>query len=219
LKRVAKPPIRVLLVEDESLYRDLLKHTLLQYPQFQVVGDFGKAEEALAVAVSLAPQVAILDIDLGEGANGVQLGLALRQQMPHLGVVLLSNHADPQFLSAVPRQAIAGWSHLQKKSVRNVETVARAVEGAASGLVVLDEEIITRRANRSGARLGALSARHREVLALIAQGYSNSAIAAKLVITEKTVQNYVNRVYRQLDIVADDPVTHPRVRAALLYLE
>ena len=86
-------------------------------------------------------------------------------------------------------------------------------------MVVLDEEIITRRANRSGARLGALSARHREVLALIAQGYSNSAIAAKLVITEKTVQNYVNRGYRQLDIVADDPVTHPRVRAALLYLE
>ena len=211
--------IRVLIVEDEPLYRDMLKVALAQYPRFNVVGDFGRTDDALTSADLLQPDVAVLDIELPGGMNGIQLGLAMRQRLPKVGIVLLSNHADPQFLAAVPRESIAGWSYLQKKSVRNVETLVRALEGAALGLVVLDEEIVDRRRNRSDGPLGRLSARQREVLGLIAEGYTNAAIAGKLVLSEKSVENYINQIYQQLNVSGQGATTHPRVTAALLYLQ
>lgn len=211
--------LRVLIVEDEPLYRDMLKVALVQYPRFNVVGDFGRTDDALTSADLLQPDVAVLDIELPGGMNGIQLGLALRQRLPKVGIVLLSNHADPQFLSVVPRESIAGWSYLQKKSVRNVETLVRALEGAALGLVVLDEEIVDRRRNRPDGPLGRLSARQREVLGLIAEGYTNAAIAGKLVLSEKSVENYINQIYQQLNVSGQGSTTHPRVTAALLYLQ
>jgi DNA-binding NarL/FixJ family response regulator len=208
-----------MLVEDEPLYRHMLSVALAQYPQFEVVGDFGGTDEALGAASKLDPQVAVLDIELPGTTNGVQLGLALRQLMPSLGVLLLSNHSDPAFLSAVPRGSIAGWSFLQKKSVRNLDALVRAIEGAAMGLVVLDEELVSGRGAARSEVIARLSARQREVLALIAQGYTNAAIADQLVLSEKSVENYTNQIYQQLKIGGADTSMHPRVTAALLYVD
>src|SRR5207244_2970729 len=153
---------------------------------------YSRPEDALANVDLLQPEVAVLDIELPGDMNGIQLGLSLRKRRSELGIVILSNHADPQYLAAVPRESIAGWSYLQKKSVRNIETLVRALEGAAMGLVVLDEEIVERSRGRGGGPLDRLSARQREVLGLIAEGYTNAAIAKKLVLSEKSVENYIN---------------------------
>ena len=82
--------VKVLLAEDEDLFRDLLRVALSRQEQFEVVGSFAEGEAALAAAPHLDPDVAILDIELGTEMNGVQLGLLLRREIPDLGIILLS---------------------------------------------------------------------------------------------------------------------------------
>src|SRR5690348_1959883 len=107
----ASPSVKVVLVEDEPLYRDLLRIALTQKPDIEVLGAFSDGDSALAGIPALQPQVAILDIDLRSSMNGVQLGILLRRQMPDLGVVLLSNHGDPEFVASLPGEVLAGWSY------------------------------------------------------------------------------------------------------------
>jgi DNA-binding NarL/FixJ family response regulator len=210
--------LRVILVEDEGLFRDLLRIALSQHPRLEVVGSFPDAEAALQKAVDLRPDVAILDIELRGSMNGVQLGLLLRRQLKELGVVLLSNHRDLRFVGAVPPETVAGWSYLLKRSVSDVGTLSRAVEGASMGLVVLDPQVVSSMRPTAGGRLSRLTPRQREILALIAQGHTNAAIAERLVLAEKSVENQINLLYQQLEIDRRDPSIQPRVSAVLAYL-
>lgn len=89
--------LRVIVMEDEPLYLDLLVKSLAWYPQLDIVGTFTDAESYLASAPSLQPQVSLLDIELPGDMNGLEVGLQLREALPDLGVVLLSNHCDPAF--------------------------------------------------------------------------------------------------------------------------
>jgi CheY-like chemotaxis protein len=109
LVTTATDKINLVIVEDESLYRDLLRVALSQHPNFHVVGAYGDGVAALEAMRHLDTDVAILDIDLRSALNGVQLGLLLRQRWPTLGIVLLSNHGDPQFLSSLPSEVLTGW--------------------------------------------------------------------------------------------------------------
>jgi DNA-binding NarL/FixJ family response regulator len=211
--------VRIILVEDEGLYRDLVRIALAQHPKLQVVGAYGDAESALAEATALAPRVAILDIELPGGLNGVQLGLRLRRQLPDIGIVLLSNHRDPDFLSSLPAETIAGWSYLLKKSVGDINSLWRAIEGAAAGLVMLDPALVTDMEPRTNTAVGRLAPRQREILGLIAQGLSNAAIAERLTLSEKSVENQINLVYQNLGIQRAAGGIHPRVSAVLRYMQ
>jgi DNA-binding NarL/FixJ family response regulator len=207
-----------MLVEDEDLYRDLLRVVLSQHPRLNVVGAFPDGESALSAAPRLRPNVAVLDIELRGALNGVQLGLQLRERLPEIGIVLLSNHRDVQFLASLPSRVVSGWSYLLKRSVSDVESLARAVEGAANRLVVLDPALVSDMHPRAEGRLARLTQRQREILALIAQGYTNAAIAEKLVLTEKSVENQINVLYQQIEIDRSNPAIQPRVTAVLTYL-
>ncbi|MGI6610256.1 MAG: LuxR C-terminal-related transcriptional regulator [Limnochordia bacterium] len=209
---------RVLIVEDEGLFRELLQVGLSQEKQLEVVGAFGDAETALQKAPGLCPDAALLDIELGGSMNGVRLGLELREHLPALGIVLLSNHQDPAYLAAVPATASAGWAYLRKKSVGDLPTLTRAITGVAAGLLVLDPGIVEKAATRKGSVLESLTPRQHEVLALIAQGFTNEAIADKLFLASKSVENHISQIYRQLNIDTSDPHTQPRVTAVLKYL-
>src|ERR687886_1149949 len=110
-------PLRVVLVEDEDLFRDLLRASLEAEGDLEVVGSFGDAASTLAVAPSLQPDVVLLDIQLGGDQDGIHLGLELRRRLPDLGIVILSQHADPRFLAPLSRAAVGGWSYLLKSSV------------------------------------------------------------------------------------------------------
>ncbi|MBI3969218.1 MAG: response regulator transcription factor [Chloroflexi bacterium] len=211
--------IRIVIVEDEGLFRDLLRIALSRHPSLEVVGTFPDGESALEAAPALRPRAALLDIELGSSLNGIQVGLRLRQLLPDLGIVLLSNHGDINFLTALSEEAIGGWSYLLKKSVSDVETLTRAVEGATGRLVVLDPQLVALRRPRAGGLLDRLSPRQREILNLLAEGFTNTAIAKRLVLAEKSVENQINLLYHQLAINRQDSSLHPRVKAVLLYLQ
>jgi len=210
-------PLRVAIVEDDALFRDLLRIALASNPRFEVVEADAGAEAALATLPALHPDVAVLDIDRGAGPSGIQLGMLLREQLPAIGIVLLSNHWVPRFFSELPPDSMAGWCYLLKKSVSDVAALTRALEGAAAGLVVLDPHLVSGRRSREGP-LGRLTEREREILDLIAQGYTNAAIAERLVLSARTVENRLNQLYRELGLVSGQREFNPRVRAALLYL-
>lgn len=211
--------IPIAIVEDEGLFRDLLRRALDQEPSLHVVGEFESAIDALERIPQLQPAVVILDIELGGGMNGVQLGLALRKSLPNLGIVLLSNHANPQFLAAVPRAEAGGWSYLLKKSVRDLNALKRVILGSSLGYVVLDQQIVDNLQHREASVLARLTPRQYEILSLIAQGYTNAAIAGQLGLSEKSVQNHINSLYQQLDLDREDPSVQPRVTAVLTYLQ
>jgi DNA-binding NarL/FixJ family response regulator len=210
--------IRIAVVEDESLFRDLLRLSLAQHPSIEVVGAFANPEDALHRIPDLGVDVVVLDIDLGASMNGVELGIRLRRAMPTLGLMLLSNHADPQLLSSLPRDVMGGWSYLLKRSVTNVDTLSRAIEGAAMGLLLLDPELTRRTRPRRSGPVSDLSPRQLEVLGLIAEGHSNAAIAARLTLSERSVENHVSRIYTILGVDATDRTAHARVMAVLQYL-
>lgn len=217
-EQVSRPPIRLVIVEDEALYRELLATALASHPRFEVVQAFQDAGGALAEIPDLAPDVALLDIELGGPIHGVRLGTLLRRALPRLGIVLLSNHADPDFLAAVPRQEVTGWAYLLKRSVTDLAALERAIEGAAAGLVVLDPKLAAAPMSGEGG-LGRLTPRQFEILRLIAQGHTNAGIARRLGLSAKSVENQINVIYQELDIDTADREMHPRVRAVLLYLE
>ena len=210
--------LSVVVVEDEPLFLDLLRTALSHHPALVVGGVFRRSDDALHHIPQLQPQVALLDIDLGAGLSGIQLGLLLREQLPTLGIVLLSNHWVPHFLATLRPDSMAGWCYLLKRSVADVDTLVRAIQGAAAGLMVLDPYIVARRRPRPGGALARLTPRHRDVLSLLAQGFTNAAIAQRLGLAPSTVENQLNLIYQALELGQEPLHFNPRVRAALLYL-
>jgi len=209
---------RVVVVEDEDLYREMLVSILGLQPQFKVVGSFGSGANALAQIPELRPDVAVMDIVLGGGMNGIQVGLKLRKALPSLGITLLSNHLKPSILTAIPENNMTGWAYLHKATVKSIAVLERAISGTADGMVVLDPGIMAS-AQRNQRAPVELTPRQVDVLHLMAQGYSNEGIAERLGLTEKTVSNYINGIYQRLTIEWDDPQVQPRVKAVLYYLK
>jgi DNA-binding NarL/FixJ family response regulator len=212
--------IRVAVVEDEPLYRGLLEHYLGRHDRFEVVGVYADGASALEGVPNVSADVVTLDIELAGGLDGIQVGLGLRKRLAKLGIVILSNHADPRFLGALPREVTSGWSYLLKKSVSNTETLDRAVEGAASGTVTLDPAIVAGMRPNPGSPLSRLTRRQREIMELVAAGLTNAAIAEKLVIAEKSVENQLTNIYGELGIDRGEGASvHTRVSAVLTYLK
>jgi DNA-binding NarL/FixJ family response regulator len=212
--------VRVAIVEDEPLYRGLLEQHLAQHPHFEVVGTFADGAAAVDGIAAAAADVVTLDIELPGAVDGIQTALTLRARDARLGIVILSNHADPRFLGALPREVTSGWSYLLKKSVSNVETLERAIAGAANGTVTLDPSIVAGMRPKPGRPTGHLTPRQLEILGLVAEGLSNAAIGDRLVLAEKSVENQLTAIYGELGI--DRRATaevHPRVRAVLAYLQ
>lgn len=212
-------PIRVALVEDDNLFRELMRMALDALPGISVIADFRDAPSAEREIPLLAPDVVILDIDLGVGSkNGVQLGLSLRRALPDLGILLFSNHREPEFLLSVPTEQAGGWSYLLKTSVQDVETIGRAIHGSAAGVVTLDPQL-AQQVRSSLVNDVPLSARQLTLFELMAQGYNNKAIAQRMGLSLKTVENMVGLLYRDLGLNFGSSERHARVEATLLYLK
>jgi DNA-binding NarL/FixJ family response regulator len=209
--------MRLVIVEDEGLYRELLATALSSDPDLDVVGTFGSGATALEAVNGLAPDVALLDIELGGEPNGVQLGLLMRQRLPHLGIVLLSNFGSPRFLAALKPEEVAGWSYLLKRSVRDVSLLKHAIKAAAMGLVVLDPALVADRQPNAAGLVSRLTTRQREILELLALGWPNTRIADQLGLSLKTIDNQIALIYEHTGIEPRGDV-HPRVNAVLMYL-
>ncbi|MBI4340250.1 MAG: response regulator transcription factor [Chloroflexi bacterium] len=203
-------PIRVLIADDHPVYRDGLRTLLTSLPDTEVAGEASTGEEAVALAASSMPDVALMDINM-PGMNGIEATRRINQSHPLVAVVMLTMFEDDDSVFAALRAGARGYL---LKGADQAE-ISRAVRAAASGEAIFGPAIATRLMNYFAARPAAppsafpdLTQREREVLALIAQGLSNTDIARRFYLSPKTVRNHVSNILGKLQ-VAD------RVQAAL----
>lgn len=209
--------ISLVVVDDESLFRDLVVSSLNHRGGLEVVGSFANAQDALAGVPPLAPRLALLDLDLGEGDNGIQLGLQLQQLLPELKVVLLSSVATESYLSFLSHAETAHWSCLHKKNLGDLDALVCGLKCAALGLQV-SEPSLMRHPRRQGTQEPAgLNARDSDMLRMMAEGASNQALALHFCLSEKTIEGLLAQLYRKLNVNTKDPMLHPRMRASWLH--
>lgn len=210
--------VNVLIVEDESLYRDMLQLALERDPEIRIIKAYAEPYEVLADQAVAKADVAILDIGLASDINGFELALRLRRRYAELGIVLLSNFKEEAFIATLKRRQMTGWAYLLKKSVADVATLSRAIKGTAEKMVVLDPALVGQLKPRKQFIAGQLTPRQREILGLVAQGYTNQAIAERLDIAVKSVENHMSEILSRLQVNTTDPHIHPRVAAVLRYI-
>jgi len=192
--------IQVLLADDCTVIRIGLRALFEAQPDIEVVADTADGTEALQRAVELRPTVAILGFSL-HGLNGTEVTARLRNEAPEVKVLILSAYEDHSFISQVLRAGAQGY--VLKRS--SPEELVRAVRAVAVGETYLEPTVAAQLAGTSKGSDGAdthmaLSDRERSVLHLLAVGYTNKEIAARMKISVKTVETYKNRGMEKLDL-------------------
>ena len=195
-------PITILIVDDHAVVRHGARAFLDAQPDFTVVGDVGSGGEAVLLAADLAPDVVLMDLVM-PGLDGVQATRLVKQKSPCSQVIVLTSyHEDEQIFPAIRAGAL---SYLLKDI--SLPDLAEAIRKAARGEVVLHPHIAARvlqelegAAPQDMASFAHLSEREREVLHLIAEGLSNAEIAARLVLSEKTVKSHVRNILGKLQL-------------------
>ena len=209
--------VKVLIVEDEGLFRDMLKISLSSLPNIEVVDAVSDGEAAVQAANQLLPDVVLMDIELGSEPNGIDAGRAIKKEHPDIGIIILSAHKEQAYVKLIVSDEFSGWSYVLKQSVNDAGSLVRAIEGAAAGLVVMDPGVVNSMKPRKGSITAGLTPRQQEVLSMMAKGYNNTAIAGKLVLGTKSVENYINAIYQELSLNHSGSL-HPRVQAVLSYI-
>ena len=216
----ARPPDRVLLAEDDVLLREGLA-TLLARSGFTVVGQVGTAPELLASVERLGPTVVVTDVRMptDQGVDGLDAARTIRATHPGIAILVLSAHVEAEHAMELLASG-TGIGYLLKSRVTRVDEFIDAVRHVADGGTAIDPELVRELlgARRRDDPLAALSAREREVLALMAEGRSNTAIARALYITEGTVEKHIQNILGKLGL-AETPDDHRRVLAVLRFLE
>ena len=134
--------VNVLIVEDEGLFRDMLKISLDSLTDMDVVGAVSDGDSAIESADRLNPDVVLMDIELGSEPNGIAAGKAIKDSHEEMGMIILSAHKEREYLNLIAADEFSGWSYLLKQSVSDAGSLVRAIEGAASGLVVMDPTVV-----------------------------------------------------------------------------
>jgi DNA-binding NarL/FixJ family response regulator len=210
--------LRLLIVEDEGLWRDMLRLALSTQPGMEVTGTATSKDDLHAVCAASQPDVLLIDVRLNGDPQALAAVHSVKDEWPGMGVVVLAAETDREYLATNPPPNTPGWSYIIKQSLSDATGLVRAVEAAAAGLVVLDPAILSGRNDARGPRLGRLTPRQMDVLHLMAKGYSNAAIGRALVLEEKSVENHINAIFSQI-VSSRDPSIHPRVRAVITYLQ
>jgi DNA-binding NarL/FixJ family response regulator len=209
---------QVIVVDDEPLFRELLVRTLSGESGLEVIGEAVDGKTAVILAREKKPDVVLMDIELSGDIDGIEASLQIKKENPEIGVVILSAHGERRYVTSLPLEDIQGWAYLLKQTVPDVATIVRAIQGSKVGMVVLDPMVVAGLRPRQGSAVARLNPRHQEVLELLAQGYSNAAIAQQLRLSRKSVETYINAIYQELHL-SHEPDIHARVKATLLYLE
>jgi len=211
-------PINVLVCDNESLFREILVDALDKQPMINIVGAAASGLEALELSKDTKPDVVLMDIELGEGPNGIVVASDIKDAFPDTGIVVLSAHRDKEFLSSFLDNGTSGWSFLLKQSVADIQSLARAIESAASGQVTMDPQVMNDLFPRQRSILERLTQNQMEALMFISSGYADSAISEELQIDEELVEPLLQTIYEDLHLDDSDAVDQ-RVQATLLYLQ
>jgi DNA-binding NarL/FixJ family response regulator len=210
----------VAIADDDVLLREGLA-SLLEREGFEVVGQAGDAEELLEIVRSAAPELAIIDIRMppDHSVEGLHAARVIREEAHGVAVLLLSAHVEVDHAMELLAQG-DGIGYLLKSRIMNVDDFVDAVERVAGGGSVVDPGLVQElvAARRRDDPLDVLTPREREVLACMAEGFSNSGIAKRIFVAEGTVEKHVHSILRKLDI-PESAEDHRRVLAVVAYLE
>jgi DNA-binding NarL/FixJ family response regulator len=211
--------MRVVIGEDSVLLRDGLVR-LLSANGFDVVATAGDAESFLKEVAEHQPDVVVLDVRMPPTFTdeGLRAALVLRRQHPEIAVLVLSQYVEERYATELLSGPPTKVGYLLKDRIADVTDFVSALHRVASGGTALDPEVVSQLLlRRHRDPLERLTAREREVLALMAEGRSNSAIAAALFVTESAVGKHVNNIFAKLDLPPADN-DHRRVLAVLRFV-
>jgi DNA-binding NarL/FixJ family response regulator len=212
--------VRVVIADDVMLVRSGLSH-LLNEAGVSVVGEAGNAEQLLRLVALERPDVAIVDIRMPPTLTdeGIQAAQSIRSQYPHTAVLLLSQYLQVRYAQRLLTDQPSGLGYLLKERVSDVALLIDAMHRVVDGECVIDPSIVSRlmQRRRTDSPLNRLSARENQILALIAEGRSNSGIASQLSLSERTVEAASAQLFRKLGL-EPSPDLNRRVLAVLRLL-
>jgi DNA-binding NarL/FixJ family response regulator len=215
--------IRVVLAEDNALLRAGVSRLLEREQGLELVGTAGDLPSLLALVEAEEPDVVVTDIRMPPSGTdeGIQAATRLRAEHPAIGVVVLSQHAAPAYALALLSEGSEGRAYLLKERVADVDELVAAVREVAGGGSVIDpkvvESLVASTSPRTMSDLDRLTPRENEILAEMAQGKSNAAIAATLVLSERAVEKHTNSIFSKLGL-SEEKDLNRRVKAVLLFL-
>jgi DNA-binding NarL/FixJ family response regulator len=215
--------IRVALAEDHVLLREGISRLVAANEDFELVGAASDLPQLLAMVAEQVPDVVVTDIRMPPTGTdeGIQAAAWIRQNHPRVGVVVLSQYTAPGYAVALLEHGSAGRGYLLKERVGSVDELARAIRTVAGGGSVIDplvvDELVRARSQERMSGLLSLTPRESEILAEMAQGKSNSAIAAALYVTERAVEKHTNSIFSKLGLSEERDVNR-RVKAVLVFL-
>ena len=212
--------MRIVIAEDAVLLRAGLTRLLVDAGE-EVVATVGDADALLEVVERLQPDLAVVDVRMPptNTDDGLRAALAIRDRWPQVGILVLSQYVEEEYATELVSGSTQGIGYLLKDRVADVGDFVTAVRRVADGGTALDPEVVAQLVARSSRRdpLARLSPREREVLGLMAEGLSNAAIAAALVVNDGTVEKHVTNIFTKLDLPPAEGA-HRRVLAVLQWL-
>jgi len=213
--------VRIVIAEDSVLLRAGLVRFLTEGGE-EIVAAVGDAPSLVEAVERHRPQLAVVDVRMPPTLtdDGLRAALEVRERWPETAILVLSQYVEERYASELIAGDVSGVGYLLKDRVADVSDFLDAVRTVGAGGTVLDPEVVAQLLARSRRQdpLAALSPREREVLALMAEGRTNSAIARQLVVSEGAVEKHVSNIFLKLDLppTGDD---HRRVLAVLRWLE
>ena len=210
-----------MLGEYDFLAREGITRVIEGLDGIELVASFGDVDALRGAIDRDRPDIVVTELRMPPGYTdeGIRLAAELRSASPEIGVVVVSERADPRYATELFALGSSRRGYLLKDRVKDADRLARVIEEVARGGAVLDPSVVDGLMSEQHERspLTRLTPREREVLELIAEGYSNKAIAGRLTITRRGVERHVSAIFSKLAL-ADSTDRSPRVRAALLFL-
>jgi DNA-binding NarL/FixJ family response regulator len=216
-------PIRVVLAEDNYLVREGLRTLLGTIDGIEVTAICEDLPTLLQAVEDAPPDVLVTDIRMPPTSTdeGIRASERLRETHPDIGVVVLSQYAEPDYALALLEKGASRRGYLLKERVSDVEQLHAAIKEVHGGGSVIDpkvvEMLIAARTRATDSPVARLTPRETEILSEMAQGKNNAGIASALVLTERAVEKHINSIFSKLTL-SEEPDVHRRVKAVLLYL-
>ena len=215
--------IRVAVADDSLVVLEGVQQLLAAHPDIEVVAACADMPSLLRAVEVVRPDVVVSDIRMppSNTDEGIQVAVRLRQLHPEVGVVILSQYAEPVYALKLLETGSDGRAYLLKERVRDPAQLVSAIESVAAGGSVIDPKVVevlaTANARHGHPSLAELTPRELEVLGEIAQGKSNTAIAESLVLSKRAVEKHIHSIFFKLDLSESENISR-RVKAALLFL-